>query len=246
MNSLARTLLVVLTVLLALPQALHARWYDAELGRWLMRDPAGYPDGPNQYQYVRSDPITHVDPTGLVCCCCTEGLDLSSSWYVDPDICGFTIGVQYKYRLETAFPLAIAFCSQEWWERSTALLLHPETGQRRPRNTWYEIDPSGHAAAPSFRGYHTHMNQPCPGGPYSFVVPDRPSIPNQDRTNRVARDVTTEIVVRWRPSTVYPCSQCESFEIHITVRLKRPPGGPCSGDINFGVLSPAGPPGPPR
>jgi RHS repeat-associated protein len=58
-------LLVVLTVLLALPQTLHARWYDAEAGRWLTRDPAGYIDGPNAVEYVASAPIARSDPMGL-------------------------------------------------------------------------------------------------------------------------------------------------------------------------------------
>jgi hypothetical protein len=65
MNSLARTMLVVLTIVL-LPQSLQARWYDAEAGVWLTRDPAGYRDGPNPYAYTASRPIRHVDPTGLV------------------------------------------------------------------------------------------------------------------------------------------------------------------------------------
>jgi uncharacterized protein RhaS with RHS repeats len=58
-------LLVVLTVLLALPQTLQARWYDAEAGRWLTRDPAGYIDGPNAVEYVASAPIARSDPMGL-------------------------------------------------------------------------------------------------------------------------------------------------------------------------------------
>jgi RHS repeat-associated protein len=41
------------------------RWYEANLGRWLTRDPAGYVDGLNVYQFVRSNPLMFVDPTGL-------------------------------------------------------------------------------------------------------------------------------------------------------------------------------------
>jgi RHS repeat-associated protein len=40
------------------------RWYDAGLGRWMTRDPAGVIDGPNLLQYVRSDPIDFVDSYG--------------------------------------------------------------------------------------------------------------------------------------------------------------------------------------
>jgi hypothetical protein len=62
-------LLVVATVLTLLQPA-QARWYDAETGRWLTRDRTTLADGLNQYQYVRSNPIAHVDPTGLVSLAC--------------------------------------------------------------------------------------------------------------------------------------------------------------------------------
>ncbi|MFN4841488.1 MAG: RHS repeat-associated core domain-containing protein, partial [Phycisphaerales bacterium] len=41
------------------------RWYDARLGRWLTRDPAGYVDGLNVYQFVGGNPLMFVDPLGL-------------------------------------------------------------------------------------------------------------------------------------------------------------------------------------
>ena len=41
------------------------RYYHASLGRWLSRDPAGYKDGISLYQYVRSNPVTALDPMGL-------------------------------------------------------------------------------------------------------------------------------------------------------------------------------------
>jgi RHS repeat-associated protein len=42
------------------------RRYSPELGRWLQRDPAGYVDGVNLYQYVASNPLASTDPLGLV------------------------------------------------------------------------------------------------------------------------------------------------------------------------------------
>ena len=40
-------------------------YYDPVLGRFLTRDPAGYPDGPNNYLYCNNNPINHIDPLGL-------------------------------------------------------------------------------------------------------------------------------------------------------------------------------------
>ena len=41
------------------------RLYNATLGRFLQRDPKGYVDGMNLYEYVRSAPMQWNDPTGL-------------------------------------------------------------------------------------------------------------------------------------------------------------------------------------
>jgi RHS repeat-associated protein len=41
-----------------------ARIYSPTLGRFLQPDPIGYPDGPNNYNYVLSDPVNGTDPSG--------------------------------------------------------------------------------------------------------------------------------------------------------------------------------------
>ena len=45
---------------------MRARYYDAEVGRFISEDPAGFVDGPNLYAYVGGNPIGAVDPTGLI------------------------------------------------------------------------------------------------------------------------------------------------------------------------------------
>jgi RHS repeat-associated protein len=42
------------------------RWYDAAVGRWLSQDPIAFGGGDaNLYRYVRSGPLSAIDPTGL-------------------------------------------------------------------------------------------------------------------------------------------------------------------------------------
>lgn len=39
--------------------------YSPTIGRFLERDPIGYPDGPNPYEFVKSSPVNFTDPYGL-------------------------------------------------------------------------------------------------------------------------------------------------------------------------------------
>lgn len=38
--------------------------YNPAIGRFLERDPIGYDDGMNLYQFVRGSPVSNVDPMG--------------------------------------------------------------------------------------------------------------------------------------------------------------------------------------
>ncbi|MDY7009363.1 MAG: RHS repeat-associated core domain-containing protein, partial [Planctomycetota bacterium] len=42
------------------------RMYHPSLGRWLTRDPIGYIDGMSLYEYCGSEPMSYVDPSGLL------------------------------------------------------------------------------------------------------------------------------------------------------------------------------------
>ena len=41
------------------------RWYDAEVGKWISRDPIGVEGGVNVYKYSRNSPINIIDSIGL-------------------------------------------------------------------------------------------------------------------------------------------------------------------------------------
>jgi RHS repeat-associated protein len=45
----------------------RARYYDADIARWLTQDPLGLAAGdPNLYRYVSGNPVNYKDPTGLI------------------------------------------------------------------------------------------------------------------------------------------------------------------------------------
>lgn len=55
----------IICLLTAVICATSYGYRDLETGTFLTRDPAGFKDGPNQYCYVRCNPVNKIDPHGL-------------------------------------------------------------------------------------------------------------------------------------------------------------------------------------
>jgi RHS repeat-associated protein len=84
------------------------RAYDAELGRWLSRDPlpkAELEEGANLYAYVRNNPVNATDPLGL--CCEKEFKDLQSSIEASVESCGAA-------KNRAAEECQIAYAKNDW------------------------------------------------------------------------------------------------------------------------------------
>lgn len=70
------------------------RQYSSSLGRWPSPDPAGLaatdptdPQSWNRYAYVRNNPITRVDPSGMIDCNPDDPFCSDPCWW-DPFFCG--------------------------------------------------------------------------------------------------------------------------------------------------------------
>ena len=59
-------LLTIFTSITFFINQAECRMYDPKTGRFLQRDPIGYYDSMNPYEYVHNDPINWIDPYGLL------------------------------------------------------------------------------------------------------------------------------------------------------------------------------------
>jgi hypothetical protein len=81
MNTRSTVAAVFLALLFVSPS--FGRILDAELGRWLTRDPLGYVDGMGLYEYVADRPVIASDPSGAILLCdymCSSWAAGTSSW----------------------------------------------------------------------------------------------------------------------------------------------------------------------
>jgi RHS repeat-associated protein len=81
-----------------------ARSYDAEVGRWLSKDPIGFNGGDtNLYGYVLNDPVNLVDPSGLYALCdgircSTDGTRPVSGWIGATAPIGTSVDIVFQSR----------------------------------------------------------------------------------------------------------------------------------------------------
>jgi RHS repeat-associated protein len=63
------------------PELYHVRnrIYDTKLARWMSRDPIGYHDGMDLYEYIKSNPLKATDPSGM----CTKIMTATEEINID-------------------------------------------------------------------------------------------------------------------------------------------------------------------
>jgi len=75
----------------------RARYYDANIGRFISEDPIGFGGGINLYAYVGNSPATIIDPSGLVGLQPATGQQLANLRSLFPDATLNTDGAGHPY-----------------------------------------------------------------------------------------------------------------------------------------------------
>ena len=73
-----KTVMALLCAVFAFTQAAQA-FYDANIGRWINRDPIGEAGGINLHEFSKNNPQMWVDPHGLSLICFNFGFDATAS-----------------------------------------------------------------------------------------------------------------------------------------------------------------------
>jgi len=116
---------IVVAAVASLAQETLARspMYHPGTGRFLQRDPLGYVDGMNQYEYVASNPVANVDPFGESLACCVESIAIPERGIrlLQPNFMRFGHEIQVSIRFSwgddgSAGPAKL--CTIEWWVRT--------------------------------------------------------------------------------------------------------------------------------
>ncbi|MCK4735244.1 MAG: hypothetical protein KAT65_22515, partial [Methanophagales archaeon] len=74
----------------------RARYYDAEVGRFLSEDSIGGIDGPNLYVYAKNNPVNFVDPSGEAIVVSALGIYMGISGVIGAITEGYSSYLQYE------------------------------------------------------------------------------------------------------------------------------------------------------
>jgi RHS repeat-associated protein len=145
------------------------RQYHPTLGRWLQRDPIGYHDGFNLYEYVKGRPMLFTDVMGLTGCCCIA--KKVTFQLVDFLTFGHKITATFELEYRAIKEGEVAKdCEFEWWERWSYVF----EGRSPVAGTWEEERGKKKKDKVEIE-WNTQFNKkkPCPG-PYQLKIKDDP------------------------------------------------------------------------
>jgi len=142
----------------------RARYYDTETGRFISRDPIGYKDGMNFYEYVKSRPVILPDPFGKQC-----------NWCQRHVLCQWK-ECSFKVKYYTCMPILGVACNtittMGCWEVGTAFYRCYFRGK---------VCDSKQRYARKFHGYGQFYVSGCLIGWVNFEPEDFPPFPHSHR-----------------------------------------------------------------
>jgi RHS repeat-associated protein len=199
------------------------RYYHTELGRFTSRDPIGYKDGNNQYQYVASSPIGRFDPSGLECCCCCAekiSIDKLKADKSRNDLGKLEdgIGNELEFKIEISKKKidkeSNNECGIEWFENSNSVPDWYTKDYGVKNDTWadiFKVFKEKDAMSDTMREWHLGYDKiPCPAMPSRQInVIDRPFV-------RPGRSRKMFLVVRVYSSNNPEC-KCTNAYVEISL-----------------------------